>query len=58
MSVKFFYDETAPFDVLDDKEKEKAFGLNYKGFKEGLTQNELAELKALFEKGVEILENS
>lgn len=58
MSVKFFYDETAPLDVLTDKEKDRAFELNYKGFKEGLTQNELTELKALFEKGVKILENN
>ena len=57
MYVAKIYDETAPIDALEDKERERAEYLNTKGTLQGLTQKEFEELRTLFNKGVDILEN-
>ena len=56
MLYKFTYDELAPIFALEEKDHEKALKLNFKGMGKGITEEEYQELKALYFKGIDILE--
>lgn len=54
--IKFTYDDYGAFLLLNEKKKDRAFELNFKGALEGLTEQEYSELQSLFNEGAKIFE--
>ena len=53
--TQFSYDEVGVFNLLPEKEWQRAIDLNYKGSKEGLSDDELYELASFFKRCTEII---